>query len=130
MSKKKRVFISFAIEDVRLRDLLVGQAKSEKSPFDFVDMSVKEPWDSKWKSKCRTKIKGCDGVLVIVTKNTKDADGQLWEVKCAKEEYISCRGIYGSSDTTKRPKTLPKELEKIRVVNWTWINIKNWINSL
>ena len=46
----KRIFISFAIEDERLRDLLVGQARNEKSPFEFVDMSVKEPWDSAWKT--------------------------------------------------------------------------------
>lgn len=125
---KKRIFISFAKEDMTLRDFLVGQAKNEKSPFEFVDMSVKKPWDSAWKTNCRTKIKGCDGVIVIVTKNTKDADGQLWEVKCAKEEGIPRRGIYGSS--TDRPKTLPKELEGTRVVNWTWDDIKNWIDTL
>lgn len=38
---KKRIFISFAIEDANLRDLLVGQVKNENSPFEFVDMSVK-----------------------------------------------------------------------------------------
>ena len=42
---KKRIFISFAIEDANLRDLLVGQVKNENSPFEFVDMSVKAPWD-------------------------------------------------------------------------------------
>ena len=124
----KRIFISFAIEDKTLRDFLVGQAKNEKSPFTFVDMSVKQPWDSAWKTKCRTKIKGCDGVLAIVTKNSKDADGQLWEVQCAKDEGVPRRGIYGSTDN--RPKTLPKEFEGMRVVNWTWENIKNWIDSL
>lgn len=125
---KKRIFISFAMEDKTLRDFLVGQAKNEKSPFEFVDMSVKKPWESAWKTNCRTKIKGCDGVIVIVTKNTKNADGQLWEVNCAKEENIPRRGIYGSS--TDRPATLPKEFEGIRVVNWTWDNIKNWIDTL
>lgn len=39
----KRIFISFAIEDERLRDFLKGQAKNENSPFEFVDMSVKKP---------------------------------------------------------------------------------------
>ncbi len=43
---KKRIFISFAMEDKTLRDFLVGQAKNEKSPFEFVDMSVKKPWES------------------------------------------------------------------------------------
>lgn len=124
----KRIFISFAVEDKSLRDLLVGQAKNEKSPFEFVDMSVKQPWDSAWKTKCRTKIKGCDGVLVIVTKNTKKADGQLWEAKCAKEESIPRRGIWGSKDN--RPSSLPTELDGVRVVNWTWDNIASWIDTL
>lgn len=124
----KRIFISFAIEDKTLRDFLVGQAKNEKSPFEFVDMSVKQPWDSAWKTKCRTKIKGCDGVLIIVTKNTKKADGQLWEIKCAKEEKIYCRGLWGN--TNDRPTSPPIELYGIRVVNWTWENIANWIDSL
>ena len=63
MAKKNRVFISFAIEDAILRDFLVGQGRNQKSPFSFVDMSVKQAWDEKWKTNCRTKIKGCDGVM-------------------------------------------------------------------
>ena len=125
---KNRIFISFAIEDANLRDLLVGQAKNENSPFEFVDMSVKKPWDSEWKTNCRRKIKGCDGMLIIVTKNTKDADGQLWEVKCGGEESIPRRGIWGHSDD--KPTTLPRELDGVRIVNWTWTNISNWLDSL
>lgn len=48
-----------------------------KSPFEYVDMSVKQPWDFQWKTNCRTKIKGCDGVVAIVTQNTRYADGQI-----------------------------------------------------
>jgi hypothetical protein len=40
----KKIFVSFAIEDKKYRDFLVAQAKNERSPFSFVDMSVKEPW--------------------------------------------------------------------------------------
>ena len=124
----KRVFISFAVEDKTYRDFLVGQARNNNSPFEFVDMSVKEPWDDKWKTRCRTKIKGCDGVIALVSKNTKNADGQLWEIKCAKEESIPVRGVYTKSDD--KPATLPSELSGVRVVNWTWENIKNFIDSL
>ena len=125
---KNRVFISFAIEDKNLRDLLVGQAKNKNSPFEFVDMSVKEPWDSTWKTNCRTRIKGCDGVLIIVTSNTKQAEGQLWEIKCAKEEEIPRRGIWGHDNN--RPTTLPNELDGVRIVDWTWENIANWLDTL
>lgn len=124
----KRIFISFAMEDKNLRDMLVGQSKNDKCPFEFYDMSVKTPWDSQWKTNCRQKIKGCDGLIAIVTKNSKNADGQLWEIKCAKEEGISCKGIYGYSD--EKPAYLPIELQNISVTNWSWDSIKNWINSL
>ena len=71
---KKRIFISFAVEDKVLRDFLVGQARNDNSPFEFYDMSVKTPWDHAWKTNCRTKIKGCDGVIAIITSNTKNAN--------------------------------------------------------
>lgn len=128
MAKKNRIFISFAIEDENLRDFLVGQARNEKSPFEFVDMSVKKPWDSSWKTNCRTKIKGCDGVLIIVTKNSKKADGQLWEIKCAKQESIPRKGIWGYKED--KPANLPSELDGVQIVNWTWTNIKNWLDTL
>lgn len=38
---RKKVFISFAIEDIEYRDYLVEQARKKHSPFDFIDMSVK-----------------------------------------------------------------------------------------
>lgn len=72
---KKRIFISFPAEDSGLRDLLVGQARNDNSPFEFVDMSVKEPWDREWKTKCHTRIKGCHGLIAILTQNTYKADG-------------------------------------------------------
>ncbi|MBK9126357.1 MAG: TIR domain-containing protein [Phycisphaerales bacterium] len=128
MAKNNRIFISFAIEDSKYRDFLVGQAKNEKSPFTFVDMSVKEPWDEKWKTNCRTKIKGCDGVIALVSKNTAKATGALWEVACAKEEKVPIRGVYINSDN--KPASLPSEFTGIRVVEWTWSNIKSFIDSL
>lgn len=124
----KRIFISFAKEDISLRNSLKGQARNERSPFDFIDMSVKTPWDSKWKSNCRTKIKGCDGVITIITNNTKNADGQIWEMKCAKEEGIPIIGIYGNNSHTNI--SIPYECGYVRVLNWTWDNITNWLNRL
>lgn len=124
----KRIFISFAIEDRAYRDLLKGQAINEQSPFEFIDMSVKKPWDSAWKTKCRERIKGCSGVIALVSKNTAKADGQLWELNCAKEESKPIRGIYTNADD--KPATLPSVFQGIRVVNWTWENIKKYLDSL
>ena len=42
-NSKKKIFISFAIEDEKYRNHFVRQAKLERSPFEFTDMSIKEP---------------------------------------------------------------------------------------
>jgi hypothetical protein len=84
---RKRIFISFAIEDKRYRNFLKAQGRNEKSPFDFIDMSVKEPWpQSEWKEKCRTKIRRCHGMIVLLSSHTYHSAGARWEIKCAKEE--------------------------------------------
>lgn len=127
MAAYNRIFISFAIEDETYRDFLVGQARNEKSPFSFVDMSVKQPWDTQWKTNCRIKIKGCDGLIVLLSRNTLHADGALWEIKCAREESIPMIGVYIDKDN-KSP--IPEELSGYRVIEWTWDGIKRFINSL
>lgn len=124
----KRIFISFAIEDARLRDLLKGQSKNENSPFEFIDMSVKKAWDLQWKTNCRTRIKGCDGVISIITKNTKNASGQIWEMKCAKEEKIPIIAIYGNE--FHHGITIPVECGNIKLLDWKWDNISKWISNL
>lgn len=123
----KRIFISFAVEDKTLRDFIVGQSKNDNSPFEFVDMSVKTPWDSMWKTNCRKKIKGCDGMIAIITKNTKNADGQLWEINCAKDEDVPILAIWGHPDEHC---AIPSEISPIVVRSWTWDNIKKWLGLL
>lgn len=58
---KKRTFISFDYDyDLSLKNLLVGQAKNDDSPFEITDMSIKTPiLDEDWKKNARRRIKGC-----------------------------------------------------------------------
>jgi len=93
MAAKKVVFVAFAIEDVRIRDMIKGQSLHTNSPFEYVDMSVKEAYDEEWKKRVRTRILRSDGVLVIVSKNSLTSSGQKWEIQCAKEEKKKVRGI-------------------------------------
>lgn len=123
----KRVFISFAMEDKFARDNLVFQAKKQDTPFDFVDMSVKEPWDSAWKTKCRQRIKGCDGVIAFISRNTPNAAGACWEITCAIEEAIPIKGFWVHAND---PCCRPSELGSKPIVYWTWDNIKNFLDSL
>ena len=123
----KRIFTSFAIEDESLRDLFVGQAKNEKVPYELVDMSVKEPWSDSWKTNCRIRIKGCAGVVVLITPNLKKADGAKWEILCAKQENKPIIGIYIGD---KRLIDVPQELFGIKKIDWTWEGIADFVNSM
>lgn len=123
MAEKKVIFVAFAIEDVRIRDMIKGQSLHTNSPFEYVDMSVKEAYDEEWKKKVRTRILRSDGVLVIVSKNSINSSGQKWEIQCAKEEKKKIRGIWAYKDDRT-------DLAGVNTMAWTWDNIAAWIDSL
>lgn len=123
MADKKVVFVAFAIEDVRIRDMIKGQSLHTNSPFEYVDMSVKEAYEEEWKKKVRTRILRSDGVLVVVSKNSLSSSGQKWEIQCAKEEKKKIRGIWAYKDDRT-------DLVGVNTMVWTWDNIANWIDSL
>jgi hypothetical protein len=122
----KRVFIAFAVEDKTARDFVIGQAKLKKSPFEFIDMSVQEPWDTNWKTNCRARVKGCDGVVALISKNTANAAGELWEIQCAYEEKIPTMLMWVNDE---RP-TLPAIIKGKLINIWNWDNLANFINGL
>jgi hypothetical protein len=128
VDKRKRVFISFAIEDVQYRDYLVEQARRDKSPFDFIDMSVKREWkQAEWKQRCRTKIKRCDGVIALLSKYTHKAGGAKWEMQCAREEGVKIIGMHIKKNDKG---AIPNELSGKRVIEWSWPNIEKFIKTL
>lgn len=119
----KTIFIAFAIEDERMRDFLKGQSLLTNSPFEYVDMSVKQAYDTDWKNKVRTRIRRSDGVIILVSKNSLTSSGQKWEIQCAKEEGKKILGIWAYSDDRTN-------IFGVLIKTWTWDNIKNFINSL
>lgn len=123
MAEKKVVFVAFAIEDERQRDFLKGQSLNTNSPFEYVDMSVKEAYLSEWKERVRTRIRRSDGVIALVSKNSLSSSGQRWEIACAREEEKRVLGIWAyKGDRTN--------LDGVRTVVWTWDAIKEFIDSL
>lgn len=123
MAKKKVIFVAFAMEDERQRDFLKGQSLNTDSPFEYVDMSVKEAYDTEWKKRVRTRIRRSDGVIALVSKNSLKSSGQKWEIKCAKEENTRILGIYAYRDDRTN-------LEGVNTRVWKWNTIKDFIDSL
>lgn len=123
MAEKKVIFVAFAIEDERQRDFLKGQSLSPRAPYEFIDMSVKEAYESGWKDKVLTRIRRSDGVIVLVSKNSLTSEGQAWEIQCAKDEGKKIRGIWAYSDDRT-------QLDGVTTVAWSDANISSFIDSL
>jgi hypothetical protein len=126
MADKKIVFIAFAIEDEAQRNLFTGQSVHPKTPFEFIDMSVKEAYESDWKVKVQTRIRRSHGIILLVSKNSLLSSGQKWEVECAQAEGKKIMGVWvRSGDTTN-----PAFMQGIKIVSWTWQAIADFIDSL
>lgn len=123
MADKKTIFVAFAIEDERQRDFLKGQSLNTKSPFEYVDMSVREAYEEGWKEKVRARIKRSDGVIALASVNSPASTGQKWEIQCALDEGRPVRGIYAYKDDKTG-------LPGVVCVDWTWDNIVAFIDSL
>ncbi|GAB2975843.1 TIR domain-containing protein [Frigoribacterium salinisoli] len=122
----KTVFIAFAKEDETTRNLFTGQRVHPDTPFEFTDMSVKEPYSSEWKTRVRTRIRRSDGVIALISSSTPKATGQLWEISCAVEEGVPVIGIWIEDGY----RTKPAEIASARCVAWTWENVANFIDGL
>src|SRR5882724_5110875 len=123
MADKKVIFVAFAIEDERQRDFLKGQSLNTESPFEYVDMSVKEAYETDWKERVRTRIRRSDGVIALVSKNSLTSSGEKWEIQCAAEEKRKVYGIWAYTDD----RTV---LTGVNTTTWTWDGIKAFIDGL
>ena len=123
MVTSKTIFVAFAIEDEGSRDFLKGQSLNTNSPFEYTDMSVKQPYDNNWKERVRTRIPRSDGVIALVSENSLTSTGQKWELQCAREERKSIRGIWAYTDDRT-------DIEGLNTRVWTWDNIAAFIDAV
>ena len=123
MADTKVIFVAFAIEDQRQRDLLKGQSLHLRAPYEFIDMSVKQPYESEWKERVRTRIRRSNGVIALASRNSLTSSGQKWEIQCAQDEGKKLLGVWAYSDDRT-------DLAGVRTVTWTDANIASFIDSL
>lgn len=124
---KTRVFVSFDYDnDVDLKNLLVGQARNEDSPFDIADWSIKDA-SPNWKSDARKRIRASDLVAVICGTKTDTATGVSVELAIAQDEDVAYFLLKGrANQTCKKPKAA-KSSDK--VYKWTWDNLKKLVGG-
>ncbi len=123
MADKKVIFVAFAIEDERQRDFLKGHTQLAHCTFEYTDMSVKEAYETDWKTKVRTRIRRSNGVIALVSKNSLNSIGQKWEIECAKEEGKSILGIWIYKDDRTT-------ISGVSIKEWEWKTLGDFIDKV
>jgi hypothetical protein len=122
----KIVFLAFAKEDEGTKNLFLGQRLNTNAPFEWTNMSVKEPYTTEWKERVRTRIRRSNGVIALISSHTASGDGELWEITCAVEENKPLIGILIDDGY----RTKPPEIGSAPCVPWTWKNVEDFISGL
>ena len=126
----KQLFISFALKDAELRDQLIEQINKESPELTCVFMPEKRSWESAWKEECKEKVRGCDGVIGIISTNTMRADGQLWELRCAFEAKLKIM-LIGDDEICDMPaKKFPDLLRDEDILPWNSSNVSLFVGKL
>jgi len=119
-----RAFISFEMEDRWARGFLAQQAKDKRNDIEFVDYSVKSPFDSSWKTNCRERIARTRGTIVLVGSTTWTSEAVAWEIAETTRQGHFLFGIQINHDETY---TLPTGLPQKNVIRWDFEQIASWL---
>lgn len=128
---KARVFISFDFDnDERLKNLLVGQAKYEDSPFEISDWSLKEAAPERdWEEKAEVRIKRANILCVIAGKKTYNASGVLKEIEIT-DSLIKEGWSIRKFELIGHPDVVCPHVEGAgRRIAWTWPNLKVYLKA-
>lgn len=127
MNEPRTIFVTFAIQDAKYRDLLVAKARKEKQQCTFVEMAIKAPGDSVWQKHCRGKISGSDGFIALVSENTAGAAGVLWEMNCAREIGLPILGV--GVDFAPPTSRQASAFDWLLAMPWKWEAITKFLEA-
>lgn len=82
---RRRVFLSFRGENKNLVDLFRGQAKNKDSDLDFIDVSLRVPFNSEnakyIKRGIRERIKRSSVTIVLIGETSHESEWIDWEIR-------------------------------------------------
>lgn len=127
-ARLRNIFISFNIDDGAQVDLLRSQAKDEKYDIEFRDYSVKEPFDERWKARCRERIAQTSMLICMIGEKTAERKAVNWEIEEAHRQGKKVIGVRIYKDKNH---TIPKPLQdhKAPIVLWKLKTISQLIDK-
>ena len=114
------------MEDRWARDFLAQQAKDKRNDIEFVDYSVKDPFDSSWKTNCKARIGRTKGTIVLVGATTYASEAVLWEIaETARQDHY----IFGVQINRDATHPIPRGLPAGNVIRWDFRQIVEWLST-
>jgi len=131
---RRRVYISFRSEDIDIANLFRGQAKNEYSDLEFIDFSLKVPFNSEnaeyIKRGIRERITQSSVTVVLVTDSTYQSEWVNWEIE---ESLRLNKGVvvidHRNNPASRMPVVVSQNTNQIKVVSWNHEEINNAINE-
>ncbi len=130
MASTNQVFISFALKDTELRDKLVEQVNKEKPDAKCIDMPMKKSWESAWKAEVQDTVRGCAGVIGLISESITRADGQQWELRCALDSGLPVLLISEKYSMDIPAKQLPDLIRDKEIRLWEEATVSGFLNGL
>ena len=130
MASTNQVFISFALKDTELRDKLVEQINKEKPDAKCIDMPMKKSWESAWKTEVQDTVRGCAGVIGLISESITRADGQQWELRCALDSGLPVLLIGEKYSMDIPAKQLPDLIRDKEIRLWEEATVSGFLNGL
>lgn len=114
------------VDDDWARDFLVRQARDRRNDIAFVDYSLHEPFDEKWKTNCRDRIAQTRGTIVLIGEKTSTSDAVKWEIaETVRQDHY----LFGIQINRDRTWPVPAGLPSRNVIRWDFDQIITWLRS-
>lgn len=127
---KKRVFISFHMQDLFAKKLIEEQAKSDKFQLEFVNYSLQQPFDNSWKTQCTERIRQCSVTMCLIGKQTATREAVLWELR---KSYELGKAVFGVTIYNNDPYLLipdPLIVNRAPIIAWNMQQIQYVLNNI
>jgi hypothetical protein len=99
-------------------NLLRSQAKDDRFDLDFIDYSVKEPWDTpQWRAHCADRIAQTSTLIVMIGPGTYQRPAVLWEIEEAYRQGKRVIGVRIYKDA-QHPIPAPMVSKRAKIVRW------------
>jgi hypothetical protein len=119
-----RAFVSFEMEDRWARDFLKQHAAG-KTAVEFVDYSIKDPFEAEWKTNAKARMALTRGTIVLIGATTSGSEAVLWEIAETGRQGHHLFGIQINRDKTY---PIPLGIPSSRVIRWSFDRIASELN--